>query len=158
MHRVGPTQYLVRVGRSIRYVHVDHILKSGEAPEDVLSPDSQEGVMCDTPALPPHVPPGIPHVPQTAGLMSEMPASPRPTPDIRVHGLSVHSPTSTPMRDVQQRAPTTGVQQRAPTTGVQQKAPTNGVQTGTPEKRCSTQISYAIETLSSVVQRFTYKF
>ena len=67
VHRVGPTQYLVRVDRSIRYVHVDHILKSGEAPEDMLSPDSPEAVVRDTPAVPPHVPPGIPHVPQSAG-------------------------------------------------------------------------------------------
>ena len=73
----GPTQYLVRVGRSIRYVYVDHILKSGEAPKDMLSPDSPEPVVRDTPAVPPHVPPGIPHVPQSAGLPSEVPASTR---------------------------------------------------------------------------------
>ena len=64
VHRVGPTQYLVRVGRSFRYVHVDLMLKSGEAPEDMLSPDSPEAVVRDTPAVLSHVPPGIPHVPE----------------------------------------------------------------------------------------------
>ena len=115
VHRVGPTQYLVRVGRSIRYVHGHHILKSGEAPEDMLSP---EAVVRDTPAVPPHVPPGIPHVPQSAGLPSEVPASPRPTRDVRVPGPSVQSPISTPMRGVQQRAPTKGIKTGTPTKGV----------------------------------------
>lgn len=34
VYRQGPVQYLVRVARNIRYVHVDHILKSGESPND----------------------------------------------------------------------------------------------------------------------------
>ena len=153
--------HIVRVRRSIRYVHLDQILKSDEAPKDMLSPDSPEVVVRDTPAVPPHVPPGILHVPQSAGLPSEVLASSRLTSDVRVPGPRVQSPTSTPKRgveqravqqsaptkDVQQRAPTKGVQQRAPMKGVQQRAPrkgvqqrasTKGVQTGTPMKGVQT--------------------
>ena len=91
----------------------------------MLSPDSPKTVVRDTPVVPPYVPPGILHVPQNAGLLSEVP------------GPSVQSPTSmqrTPTRDVQHRTPTTGVQQRVPTTGVQSGTPTKGPSAST--QRC----------------------
>ena len=72
IQRVGLTQYLVRVGRSIRYVHVDHILKSDKAAEDMISPDSLETVVGDTPVVPPHMPNGILHVQLSADLPSEV--------------------------------------------------------------------------------------
>ena len=75
----------------------------------MLSPDSPEAVVRDTPAVPHYVPPGIPHVPQCAGLPSGVPASPRPTRDVRVPRPSVQSPTSTPTRGVQTGTPTKGV-------------------------------------------------
>ena len=111
VHSVSPTQYLIRVGCSIRYVHGHHILKSGEAPKDMLFPDSLEAV----------VPPGMPQVPQSAGLPNDVLASQRPMLDIRVPGPSVQSPTPTPMRGGQQRAPMKGVQTGMPTKGVPPK-------------------------------------
>ena len=168
VHRVRPTQYLVRIGRSIRYVHVDHILKSSEAPKDMLSPDSSEAVVCDTLAVPPHVPPGILHVPHSAGLLSEVLASPRPTPDVRVPGPSVQSPTSTPTRGVQQstyqRCSAEGTYQMCSAEGTWERCSVEGTYQRCSDrdtyqrcsdrdayKRCFTRASYATKTLSSAV-------
>ena len=79
----------------------------------MLFPDSPEVV----------VPPGMPQVPQSAGLYDVL-ASPRPMLDDRVPGPSLQSPTPTPMRGDQQRAPTKGVQTGMPTKGVLPKPAT----------------------------------
>ena len=41
VYRKGPVQYLVRVGRNLRFVHVDHLRKSGETVEEDDIDDEQ---------------------------------------------------------------------------------------------------------------------
>ena len=80
IHRNGPVNYLVRVGRNIRYVHVDHLIKSGECDvdldqEDSIIPNQSFGVV-----KPPENPLVLPFKPNPAEPHPEIlvqPESPR---------------------------------------------------------------------------------
>ena len=68
--RKGPVQYLVRVGRTIRFVHVDHLIKSSEVTEDteettlpLSTPNHEENIPVHTPEPVPIHPTEIPVVP-----------------------------------------------------------------------------------------------
>jgi hypothetical protein len=87
VHRNGPVNYLVRVGRNIRYVHVDHLIKAGDyqEAEDEPVPPMVNPVTKDFPIHPPNCP--VAQVPlprnepaQNAGALPEpdLPKSPVP--------------------------------------------------------------------------------
>ena len=101
--------HIVRVRRSIRYVHVNQNLKS-----DVRVPGPRVQSPTSTPKR---------------GVEQRAVQQSAPTKDVQQRA---------PTKGVQQRAPTKGVQQRAPRKGVQQRASTKGVQTGTPMKGVQT--------------------
>ncbi|XP_021340098.1 uncharacterized protein K02A2.6-like [Mizuhopecten yessoensis] len=46
--QLGPLTYLIRVGRTFRYVHVDHILATGEENVEPFQHDDQQIVSCPT--------------------------------------------------------------------------------------------------------------
>ena len=76
VRRTGPVNYLVRTGRNIRYVHIDHIIKSGEIvvdnpeePEVSKLPDS----LIEPESLP-NWTPNIPINPSTLMKPVELPA------------------------------------------------------------------------------------
>jgi len=88
VERLGPVKYLVRVGRNIRYVHVDHIRKTGEVFDDQDVSDECHDAFVPVAQAPPAVP-----VPQEVSSPPRTPVVPQsPAPVVPQTPVPVRSP------------------------------------------------------------------
>ena len=95
-------KYLVRVGSQLRYIHVDHLLETGETGDSVNTPMPQGPV---SPMSYPAVELGPTTLPASEAPAPSLATSPSPGEKSAILAQPSPNPSSTPMKPPERRYP-----------------------------------------------------